>query len=189
MKIAIALFVIGALGVGYVAFDMFMATSESGAISDHRNTEYVLEGERVQLQNGYAETAAAPGSAAKVITRYLGHELETDLDGDGRTDIAFILTQERGGSGTFFYAVAARDTGTGYVGSDGFLLGDRIVPQSTEISSNPRHRNVIVFNYLDRASGDPLAAKPTLSKSAYLKLDSVDMRWGIVEANFEGESR
>ena len=189
MKFVVALLIFFALGAGYIVFERYVTKNKLDAISDHRNTEYVLEGERVQLQNGYAETAAAPGSAAKVITRYLGHELESDLDGDGRTDIAFILTQERGGSGTFYYAVAARDTGTGYVGSDGFLLGDRIVPQSTEVSSNPRHRNVVVFNYLDRASGDPLAAKPTLSKSAYLKLDRVDMRWGIVEANFEGESR
>src|SRR5690606_29172945 len=109
-------------------------------------------------------------------------------DGDGDDDIAFILTQETGGSGTFFYAVAAIKTDYGYVGSDGYLLGDRIAPQSTDLSPNPRHKYVVVFNYADRAPSEPMTAEPSVGKSAYLKLVPERMQWGVVEPDFEGES-
>jgi hypothetical protein len=158
-------------------------------VSDYKNIEYMIEGQRIKLSDGVAETEIAPGSAAKVVTHYFGNELKTDLNGDGREDVAFLLTQERGGSGTFFYAVVALNTDQGYVGSDGYLLGDRIAPQSTNLSQNLRHKYVVVFNYADRASGEPLTARPSVGKSAYLKLDPKTMQWGIVEPNFEGESR
>lgn len=155
---------------------------------DYKNISYLIDGKPIKLENGVVETDVVSDSESKIITRYFGNELETDLDGDGLMDIAFILTQDRGGSGTFFYAVAARNTGSGYVGSDGYLLGDRIAPQSTNISPNPRHKYVVVFNYADRATGESIATQPSVGKSVYLKLDSATMRWGIVEPDFEGES-
>lgn len=165
------------------------AGERAATASDHKNISYMIDGKSIKLENGGAETEAAPGSASKVITRYFGNELETDLDGDGLKDIAFILTQDRGGSGTFFYAVAARNTGSGYVGSDGYLLGDRIAPQSTDVSQNPRHTYVVVFNYADRAAGEAMTVSPSVGKSAYLKLNTATMQWGIVAPDFEGESR
>ena len=113
----------------------------------------------------------------------------TDLNDDGREDVVFLLTQQRGGSGTFFYAVAALNTKAGYLGSDGYLLGDRIAPQTTVVSRNPRHKNVIVVNYGDRRPGEPMTAQPSVGKSVYLKLDAETVRWGIVVPGFEGESR
>ena len=75
------------------------------------------------------------------------------------------------------------------MGSDGYLLGDRIAPQTIEVSPNPRHKDVIVVNYADRAPGEPMSSQPSIGKSAYLKLDIESMMWGIVEPDFEGESR
>ena len=157
--------------------------------TDYKNAEYVIEGKRIKLIDGVAETEVAPGAATKIITRYFGNELITDLDGDGRKDVAFILTQEPGGTGTFFYAVAALNTEHGYVGSDAYLLGDRIAPQTTELSTNPRHDHVVVFNYADRGPGEPMSAQPSVAKSVYLKLNPTSMQWGVVKPNFEGESR
>lgn len=173
------------------------APSQPGAAADPKNATYLIEGERVTLENGIAESDAAPdstsspqaGSASKIVTKYFGNDLKIDLDGDGRIDDAFILTQERGGSGTFFYAVAALNTEAGYIGSDGYLLGDRIAPQATTPSQNPRHKYVVVFNYADRAPGEPMTARPSVGKSVYLKLSTTTMQWGIVESDFEGESR
>jgi hypothetical protein len=139
--------------------------------------------------DGVAETAAAPQSASMITTRYYGNDFKTDLDSDGKEDMVFLVTQETGGSGMFYYVVSARNTIDGYVGSDGYLLGDRITPQAIEISPNPRHKNVILVNYLDREIDEPMSAQPTVTKSAYLKLDVENMMWGIVEPNFEGESR
>lgn len=150
---------------------------------DYRNTTFSIEGRDVRLVEGTA-------AGGDVMTRYFGNDLKTDLNGDGIPDIAFLLTEERGGSGTFFYVVGAvqKPDGT-YVGSDGYLLGDRIAPQSIDVSQNPRHKNVIVANYADRAAGEPMTAQPSIGKSVYLKLDTSTMQWGIVVPDFEEESR
>ena len=157
--------------------------------SEYRNAEYVIEGQRIKLADGLAEAESSPGSASRIVTRYFGNELKIDLNDDGREDVVFLLTQQRGGSGTLFYAVAALNTEAGYLGSDGYLLGDRIAPQTTEVSRNPRHKNVIVVNYGDRRPDEPMTAQPSVGKSVYLKLDAETVRWGIVVPNFEGESR
>jgi hypothetical protein len=190
MKWILILVVLLALGAGFFVF----TGSEHGkkqatGVADYKNAEYVIEGQRVKLENGVSVVDAAPGSASKITTRYFGNELKTDLNGDGRQDVVFILTQDQGGSGTFFYAVAALNTAGGYVGSDGYLLGDRIAPQSINVSPNPRQSGVVVVNYADRAQGQPMTTAPSVGKSAYLKLDTSSMQWAVVEPNFEGESR
>lgn len=153
-----------------------------------KDATYRINGQVVTLVDGFAETEAAPGSASKIVTRYFGNEVKTDLDGDHVEDVAFILTQKTGGSGVFYYAVGAVMTKDGYVGTDGYLLGDRIAPQSTNISQNPRHKEVVVFNYVDRAPNEPMTAAPSIGKSVYLKLVPETMNWAIVEPDFEGES-
>ncbi len=190
-KVLIGVLVVGALLVaGFFALNAYIyEEKQATAATDYKDAEYFIEGQRVQLEDGLSEVEAAPGSASKIVTRYFGNEIVTDLDGDGREDVAFVLTQTTGGSGTFFYAVAALQTERGYVGSDAYLLGDRIAPQSTTLSTNPRHVRVVVFNYADRAANEPMTAAPTVGKSAYLKIDPTSRQWGIVESNFEGESR
>ena len=157
--------------------------------TDYTNAAYVVEGERIKLADGLAEGETSPGSASRIVTRYFGNELKTDLNADGREDVVFLLTQQRGGSGTFFYAVAALNTDAGYVGSDGYLLGDRIAPQTTVVSRDSRHKNVVVVNYRDRMPNEPMTTQPSVGKSVYLKLDPETVRWGIVAQDFEGESR
>ena len=167
------------------------APRENGSTgtADYRDAEYTLGGQRVKLEHGVSETEAAPGSASKTTTRYFGNDLRADLDGDGREDVAFLLTQEPGGSGSFFYVVAALNTDHGYVGSDGYLLGDRVAPRSLVASANPGQKNVVIVNYADRVAGEPMTSPPTVGTSAYLKLDPATMRWGIVEPDPAGEAR
>ena len=159
-------------------------TGSEQAAADPKNAEYVIDGQRVKLVNGVAETEAAPGSASKITTRYFGNEVRSDMNGDGREDVAFLLTQETGGSGTFFYVVAALNTENGYIGSEAILLGDRIAPQTTELNANGN----IVVNYADRAPGEPMTTQPSVGKSIWLKLDPVALQFGEVEQNFEGEA-
>lgn len=190
-KAGLIVIIIGVVAVvGFYSFNNYIyGEKQAHGARDYKDAEYIIEGERIKLENGVSEIQAAQGSASKIVTTYFGNEIKADLNNDGREDVAFIVTQEKGGSGTFFYAVAALNTDYGYVGSDAYLLGDRIAPQSTNLSPNARHQNVIVFNYADRAPGEPMTAKPSVGKSAYLKLDPNSMQWGIVEPNFEGESR
>lgn len=189
IHIGIAIIVVLLALVTY-ALDMYVQTKKQvHTAAGYKDATYQIDGIPVQLKNGIAESEAAPGSASKIVTRYFGNEYMTDLNNDGRKDVVFLLTQETGGSGLFYYVVAALNTEHGYVGSDGYLLGDRIAPQSIEMSPNPRHTNVIVANYADRAADAPMTAQPSVGKSAYLKLDVQSMQWGVVEPNFEGESR
>ncbi len=164
------------------------------AVADYRDAEYMIQGERVRLTGGISEKETVPGSASKTITRYFGNEVRHDLDDDGREDVVFLLTQETGGSGIFYYVVAALNTERGYVGSKDFLLGDRIAPQTTHMdegitSRGTNRQNVIVVNYAVRLPGEPFTVRPSLGKSVWLKLDPATMQFGEVVKNFEGESR
>lgn len=174
----------------YLVFHSENQSAESAVVpADYKHAEYLIEGKRIDLAGGLSDAEAFPGSASRIVTRYFGNELKTDLDGNGREDVVFIVTHEQGGSGTFFYVVAALNTTTGYLGSDGYLLGDRITPQTTEVSRNPRHNRVVVVNYADRKPGEPMTAPPSVGKSVYLKLNPETVRWAIVAPDFEGESR
>lgn len=184
--VAVAMVLIAAF---YLLNSYIYSEKQATGVPSYKDAEYNIGWKRVQLENGLAETESAPGSVSKITTRYFGNEYKTDLNSDGREDVVFLLTQETGGSGTFYYAVAALNTERGYIGSDGYLLGDRVAPKNIGMSPNPRHKNVIVVNYADRATGEPMTASPTIGKSAYLKLDASNVMWGIVEPNFEGESR
>lgn len=157
-------------------------------VAGPKNAAYTLDGETVTLVDGVSEAEVAPDSTTKIITRYFGNEVQTDLNNDGRTDAVFLLTQETGGTGTFFYVVAALNTKDGWVGSRGYFLGDRIAPQSTEVSRNINHKNVIVVNYADREDGRPMSEQPSVGKSVWLKLDIDSITFGEVEQNFSGEA-
>jgi heat shock protein HslJ len=152
--------------------------------ADHRSLEYSIGGQKIRLVDGVAETPAAPGSAARIVTRFFGNEARGDLNGDGRDDVAFLLTQEPGGSGTFFYAAAALDLPTGLVALEAALLGDRIAPQTTQIRAD----GVIVVTYADRAPGEPFTTPPSVGKTIWLKLSPATLRLGEVVQDFEGDA-
>lgn len=191
MKRVVITLVVGAMVLGgfyYLNFDKKPTDEQNQkAQSDFKSATFVINGRPVTLVDGVSEEEV-PNSSAKIITRYFGNELKTDLNNDGREDAVFLLTQTEGGSGTFFYVVASLNTPDGYVGSDGYLLGDRIAPQTTEVSRNPRHKQVIVVNFAERVPNEPMTTAPSVGKSVYLKIDPATTQWGIVLPNFEGES-
>jgi hypothetical protein len=151
---------------------------------DHLDAEYIIDGRPIHLVDGVADIEAAPGSATRIVTRYFGNEMRKDLDGDGQEDIAFLVTQQTGGTGTFYYVVAALATEESYRGSHGILLGDRIAPQTT-VSGNGR---IVIVNYADRAPGEPFTSAPSIGKSVWLLLDPATMQFGEVAQDFAGEA-
>lgn len=181
-----------AIGIGgYFIFTVYGSSAPAPVQSaaDYKNATYLIDGMSVTLVNGVAQTEAAPGSASKITTRYFGNEVTGDLNGDGTPDVAFLVTQDGGGSGTFFYVVGAVKQADGsYKGTDGVLLGDRVAPQTTEMSQDPNQKNVLIVNYADRRAGEPMTTQPSQGKSLYLKLDPETMQFGIVVQNFEGEA-
>ena len=170
------LVLIGALWALYYHVSKDKQDQEETIARDYKNAAYMVDGRRITLKNGVSEIEATPGSASKIVTRYFGKEVRKDLDGDGREDIMFLLTQETGGSGTFFYVVAALNTPAGYVGTQGFLLGDRIAPQTTESGSG----KIIVVNYTDRALGESFTIQSSVGKSIWLLLDPTTRQFGKV---------
>lgn len=135
-------------------------------ISDHKNTSYTIDGQVVTLVNGVSEGETVPGSASKITTIYFGNEASGDFDGDGDTDVAFLMTQNAGGSGTFYYVVAALKTADGYTGTNAVLLGDRIAPQTTEFRDGE-----LIVNFADRMINEPMSARPSVGVSKYFTVN------------------
>ncbi len=138
--------------------------------ADYKNLTYIIDGRAVTLKDGQAEMAAAPGSASKIITDYFGDVAVGDLNNDGATDTAFLLTQNTGGSSTFYYAVAALSAPQGFIGTNGVFLGDRIAPQTTEIRNN-----VLIVNYADRKPNEAMTMAPSVGRSKYLVFDGKEL--------------
>lgn len=193
--IILAVLVLIILGLGIYKFnftnnDIYVENGEQ--INSHDGT-YIIDGQKIILMNGISEIEAAPGSASKIVTKYFGNDLKHDINDDSIVDDIFIVTQETGGSGVFYYVVALVSTSNGLAGSDGILLGDRITPQTINIDEGKTtngtiRKNVIVVNYVDRAHGESFDIAPSVGKSIWLKLDPKTMQFGEVAQNFEGEA-
>lgn len=142
-----------------------IATS-STATKNYKNGTYTLEGKDITLKNGVAIVEILPQSSSTETIKYFGNEVRGDFDANGTEDIAFLLTKDSGGSGTFFYlTVALLSTDGLYTGTNGALLGDRIAPQTTELKNGS-----IIVNYADRAPSDPMTKRPSIGVSRYFKI-------------------
>jgi hypothetical protein len=177
MKKILILAAILAIGAG-----LYWATSKPEeevvveTVFDGKNSTFSVNGKEVALVNGVSEVAAAPGSASKVVTTYFGNEAYGDLNGDGKLDKVFLVTQTGGGSGLFYYAVVALKTDDGYKTTNAFLLGDRISPQSTNINTGE-----IQINYAERKPGQPMTATPTVGVVKLLKVNSEGVLEGLMK--------
>ncbi len=138
---------------------------KTAAAFDPKNATYMIDGQPVTLVNGVSEVEAAPGSATKTTTRYFGNEAHGDLNGDGQEDMAYLITYDGGGSGLFYFVVAAIKTADGYQVTNPFLVGDRIAPQTTEI-----HSGELRVNYATRGQGEPMTAQPSQGVTMRLKV-------------------
>ena len=86
--------------------------------------------------------------------------------------------QETGGSGTFYYAVAALSGVGGVRGTNGVLLGDRVAPQNVGIVAG-----TLVVNYADRRPGEPMTEPPSEGKSLVLVVRNGDLLASPPEAD------
>jgi len=197
-KLSLFLIAILLVVIGFIIYENYFLdenlTIEKPSNLKYADATYIIEGREVTLKNGVSEIEQVAETNSKIFTKYFGNEVRHDLNDDGREDIVFLLTQETGGSGVFFYVVAALNTPNGYIGSHAFFLGDRIAPQTTHMDEGKtvmgtNRQNVIVVNYVVRLPGESFSVRPSLGKSVWLKLDPVTMQFAEVAINFEGESR
>jgi hypothetical protein len=130
------------------------------------NATYVINGQPVTLKNGTSASfsandpsAGATGLSTLVTTTIDFSQLAFgDLNADGSEDMAFVIWQQTGGSGTFYYLAAALAEPNGAApATDTVLLGDRIKPVSTEVKNG-----LIIVTYLDRKPGEPMVVDPSV---------------------------
>ena len=172
-----ALFLIG----GYLFFHKsttapHTAVSQTPATFDGRNSTFTIDNKPVTLSNGVSRVAAAPGSSSMVTTRYFGNEATGDLNGDGLPDVAFLITQDMGGSGVFYYVVVALASANGYKTTNAFFIGDRIAPQPTDI-----HSDKLYVNFADRKPGEPMTAQPSVGTTLALKVTPAGVLEGLMK--------
>ncbi len=147
------------------------------------NATYTVGGRTVTLVNGRAEVPAGPGASTKITTEIWGKPERSDLDGDGREDAALILVHDSGGSGTFYYVVAAIRGDGAYRGTAGVFLGDRIQPRTIGIVDNR-----ITVEFLGRDPGDAFAEPPSVLMEQLAIYDPDTRQLAQVARDFEGEA-
>jgi len=135
-----------------------------------KNCNYLIEGKNITLEDGYSELEIVPGSASKIITQYFGNEGFGDFNGDGLSDTAFILTQNQGGSGTFYYMVVALGDSKGCEGTNAVFLGDRVAPQTTKVEGSK-----IFANYAQRKLSEPIVTPPSIAISKQLMVKGSEL--------------
>jgi len=181
-----------AVGIaGFFALNTYIYNEKQGSelAQKVQDLTFFISGETIDFENGVATAKTSLGGESETTIRYFGNEIEHDVDGDGVDDIVFLITQETGGSGTFFYAVGALKRDDGYIGTHALYIGDRIAPQTI----TPGEGRQVVVNYADRlpaqagAPGEPMTAQPSVGKSLYLLLDTEDLQFGEVVQGFEGD--
>lgn len=158
--------ILGILVGAFFALNSYIYKEKQGPVADYKKIPYIIDNQLI-------------GSA-----KYFGNEIQVDLNGDGLLDIVGLITNQPGGSGIFYYVVAAIKTENGYSGSKALFLGDRIAPQNIEIGKG----KVLVVNYADRAPGEPFSTQPSFGKSMWILFDPAKNEFGEVEKNFEGEA-
>jgi len=138
--------------------------------TDPLNVAYTIQGKEIHLRNGRHEVEVAPGSATKSKTAVFGAPVYGDIDGNGDADAVLLMTQDPGGSGTFYYVAAALLQNGIYRGTNAVLLGDRITLQDIRIRNG-----IIVANYADRPPDEPMSASPSIARSKYLMFKNSEL--------------
>lgn len=165
MKLLLLIIIIVAI-VGFGIWKYYQNLGSGGIlinnVIDPKNCTYIVDNKLVTLNQGISQEDI-PESVAKITTQYFGNEAVDDFNGDGLKDHALVITQSSGGSGTFYYAVAAMNVNNGECrGTNAILLGDRIAPQNTLFLNGQ-----ITFNYADRNLGEPFSTRPSVGVSRY----------------------
>lgn len=160
MKKILLIVIIGAaLGAAlYGALRLVFAPS-GGEGFDPANAAFLIESEEARLKDGQARVPS--GAVA-----YAGYGAAGDLNSDGTDDYVFWVTSDGGGSGTFYYVVAALSGDSGYATTDAVFVGDRIQPEATSIGDGS---GAFEITYLDRGENEPMSAAPTVRVTKTLR--------------------
>lgn len=194
-KIQIILLVLIITGLGLIATQKYWAEPFANFIlqnngegvyvptNDPLNISFTISGKSYILTDGKYEGEVAPESESKEIIMVFGGAVYGDFNGDSIKDAALLITQNSGGSGTFFYVVEAINHNGTFKGTNAMLLGDRIAPQNMMVENGRA-----VVNFAERKAGEPFSTPPSIGKSVYVQYDKKTGEIGEWVKDFEGES-
>lgn len=124
---------------------------------DPSNGTFLIDGSEVALTNGVSRVENEAGLTTETLL-IKNKFAYGDLNTDGAEDVALLLEQSGGGSGTFIYLAAYISGPLNRKGSNAVFIGDRVAPQTLSLKNG-----VITLTYLDRNADEPFAATPTVS--------------------------
>lgn len=135
----------------------------TASMTDPLNGTYSIDDQRVPFVDGSAKVIA---DGTENDFKIFGKPVYGDLNGDGKSDAIFYVTEETEGTGFFVYVVGATNDGAGgYRPTDAIFIGDRISPQNITTTGGKA-----AVNYVDRKDGEPMAAEPTVGKTKYFTI-------------------
>ncbi|MGN6319056.1 lysozyme inhibitor LprI family protein [Trinickia sp.] len=125
---------------------------------DYKDAIYRIGESDVTLLGGQHAQPAAPDSSAQEVTRVVEPPEHGAGSLGGRPAVALFLSQDSGGSGTFYYAAVVFPDGRGTT----FQIGDRIQPIKIAINGDD-----LAVTYLDRKPDEPMAVPPTVPRDRH----------------------
>jgi uncharacterized protein len=125
---------------------------------DYKDATYRIGEQDVTLLEGQHSQPAAADSSAQEVTRVVEPPRHVGGVLGGRPAVAVFLSEEGGGSGTFYYAAVVFADGRGTT----VQIGDRIQPVSIAINGDD-----LAVSYLDRKSDEPMVVPPTVPRERH----------------------
>jgi len=139
--------------------------SSAQAPADPANAGYYIDGIVYTLVNGELEQAIEDSTTVNKF-KLLDFKAVGDINKDGTDDVAVVVTNDAGGSGTFYY-LAIFTSGSSPVIENTSYLGDRIVVKDITFTNNQ-----FQVKYLDRDSEADMASDPTIEITGIAEMDA-----------------
>lgn len=125
---------------------------------DYKDAIYRIGDRDVTLLGGQHTQPSASDASAQELTRVIEPPEHGAGSLAGRPAVAVFLSQDGGGSGTFYYAAVVFADGRGTT----FQIGDRIQPIKIAINGDD-----LAVTYLDRKPDEPMAVPPTVPRDRH----------------------
>ena len=133
------------------------------AAQDPANAGYYIDGILYTLVNGELEQPIEESTAVNKF-KLLEFKATGDLNKDGADDVAVVLTNDAGGTGTFYY-LSIFTSGTPVV-ENTYNFGDRVVVKDLTFTDGK-----FQVTYLDRSPDQDMASEPSFEITTIAEMD------------------